>query len=142
MPIASLNPYLNLSGNAEKAIKLYETALGAKVEHLMRMGDVPSTDAVSSDDKNRVMHAALRIGPSVLMLSDGSPGDPRIEQSNVSVALHFTDADEATKTFDALAAGGKVTQPLIDTFWGAKFGMLTDAFGVHWMFNCESQKKG
>lgn len=140
MAVASLNPYINLNGNAEKAIKLYENALGAKVEHLMRMGDVPSNDACSSEDKNRVMHAALRIGPSVLMVSDGHPGGAAVTETKVSIALHFEDAAEATTTFDALAAGGKVTQPLVDTFWGAKFGMLTDAFGVHWMFNCE--KKG
>jgi PhnB protein len=39
--------------------------------------------------------------------------------------------------FDALAAGGKVSMPLQDTFWGARFGMLTDAFGIHWMFNAQ-----
>ena len=30
--------------------------------------------------------------------------------------------------------------PMQDTFWGAKFGMLTDAFGIHWMFNCQVKK--
>jgi len=42
--------------------------------------------------------------------------------------------------FDALSAGGKITMPLQDTFWGAKFGMLVDAYGVSWMFNCQTQK--
>jgi PhnB protein len=44
------------------------------------------------------------------------------------------------KSFDALANGGKVTMPLQDTFWGAKFGTLTDTFGINWMFNCEKKK--
>jgi PhnB protein len=44
------------------------------------------------------------------------------------------------KAFELLSAGGKVTLPIQDTFWGAKFGMLTDAFGVRWMFNCETKK--
>jgi PhnB protein len=42
--------------------------------------------------------------------------------------------------FDALASGGKVKMPLQDTFWGARFGMLTDAFNINWMFNCEKRK--
>jgi hypothetical protein len=43
--------------------------------------------------------------------------------------------------FEALAAGGgKISFPIHDTFWGSKFGMLTDAFGVSWMFNCEIKK--
>ena len=45
-----------------------------------------------------------------------------------------------TKKFDALAEGGKVQEPLQDTFWGAKFGILQDAYGIRWMFNCENKK--
>jgi len=41
------------------------------------------------------------------------------------------------RKFDALAEGGTVTQPLVDTFWGARFGMVTDPFGVNWMLNGE-----
>ena len=42
MAINDLNPYLNFDGNAAKAVKLYESALGAKVETLSRFGDVPT----------------------------------------------------------------------------------------------------
>ncbi len=56
------------------------------------------------------------------------------------VMLDFSDEAEATKAFDALGAGGNVTMPLQNTFWGAKFGMLRDAFGVSWMFNCDLKK--
>ena len=43
------------------------------------------------------------------------------------------------RAFDALSEGGSVTMPLQDTFWGARFGTLTDAFGIRWMFNCEKK---
>ena len=39
-----------------------------------------------------------------------------------------------------MGAGGTVTMPLQDMFWGARFGMLKDTFGVQWMFNCELKK--
>jgi PhnB protein len=55
---------------------------------------------------------------------------------NVHVSLDVTDVEEMTQKFTALGEGGSITVPLQDTFWGAKFGMLTDAFGVRWMFNC------
>jgi PhnB protein len=74
------------------------------------------------------------------MLSDTMPGMPFTPEGNAHVCLDFDDAADMAKRFDALAAGGKVTMPLQDTFWGAKFGMLTDAFGVRWMFNCEKHK--
>jgi PhnB protein len=40
-----------------------------------------------------------------------------------------------------LSAGGTVTQPLQETFWGARFGMVTDKFGIPWMLNCDLPKK-
>ena len=139
MAIKKLNPYLNFSGTAEKAIKLYESALGAKVENVMRFGDVPDPK-IKPEDKNRVMHAVLRIGEGVVMLSDTMPGMPTPAGNNVQVTLDFDDVQDMTRRFAALAEGGKVTMPLADTFWGAKFGMLTDAHGISWMFNCDIKK--
>lgn len=139
MPIRKLNPYLNFNGTAAKAIKLYETALGAKAENVMPWTDVPG-QAPNPETKDRLMHAVLRIGEGVVMLSDSRPDAPVTVGSNVHVTLDFDDAAEMARKFDALAVGGKVTMPLQDTFWGAKFGMLTDAYGVAWMFNCETRK--
>ena len=51
---------------------------------------------------------------------------------NMHVAMHYVEPDAMEKSFAALAAGGKVAVPLQDMFWGAKSGMLTDAFGVQW----------
>jgi PhnB protein len=139
MPVKSLNPYLNFGGNAGEAIKLYERALGAKVENLQHFGDVPGMD-IPPEAKQRVMHALLLIGGGTLMISDGPPGMSIPSESNAHVALHFDDPAEMDAKFDALAKGGKVTMPLQDTFWGARFGMLVDAYNIHWMFNAELKK--
>ena len=138
MAIKQLNPYLNFNGTAEKAIKLYESALGAKAETVSRFGDMPG-DNTKPEDKNRVMHAVLRIGDGIVMLSDSphvaiNPGDA------MHVCLDFDDASEMGRRFEALSAGGKVNMPLQDTFWGARFGMLTDAYGIRWMFNSNIKK--
>jgi len=139
MSIKKLNPYLNFNGTAAKAIELYERALGAKVENMMRFGDVPG-NAASPDTKDRVMHAVLKLGDQQIMLSDGRPDMKIPSESNQHLCLDFDDADDMARKFEALAAGGKVTMPLADTFWGAKFGMLTDAYHIQWMFNCETRK--
>lgn len=139
MAIKQVNPYLNFNGTAEKAMQLYERALGAKIENAQRFSEVQGMD-VPAEHKNRVMHAVLRIGSGVIMLSDTMPNQPAPTGGNVHITLDFDDAGEMTKKFDALAAGGKVTMPMADTFWGAKFGMLTDAYGVQWMFNCNLKK--
>lgn len=136
MAINQLNPYLNFDGTAERAIKLYERALGAKTEHIQRFSDIPGA---KPDPQNgqRVMHAMLKIGGGTIMISDTQPGMPLTAGNNVHVCLDFGDPAEMAGKFDALAAGGKVTMPLQDTFWGARFGMLTDAFGINWMFNAQ-----
>lgn len=140
MSIKSLNPYINLDGTAEKAIKHYERALGAKTETVMRFGDVPDMKT-SPEHKSRVMHGVLHVGGGVLMISDTMPNQPTVVGADVQVALHFDDPADMAMKFEALAAGGgKVSFPIHDTFWGSKFGMLTDAFGVSWMFNCEIKK--
>ncbi len=135
MPITSLSPYLMFNGNAEKAIRHYEKALGAKAEHLQRFGDMGA-----SKTPERIMHAVLRIGSGTVMISDGRPEDSIPAGGSVHVTLEFDDVAEEARCFDALAAGGKVTMPLQDTFWGAKFGTLTDAYGIQWMFNCMTKK--
>jgi PhnB protein len=75
MAIQQLNPYLNFDGTAEKAIALYERALGAKTEALQRFGDIPG-EAPPPGAAQRVMHALLRVGPGVIMISDTPPGMP------------------------------------------------------------------
>jgi PhnB protein len=136
MSIRQLNPYLNFNGNAADAMKLYETALGAKSDRVMRFGDAQGMD-VPADQKNRVMHATLHIGSGVVMVSDTMPGQSVPAGGNSHVCLDFDDPADLVKKFEALSAGGRVTMPVQDTFWGAKFGMLTDRFGINWMFNCE-----
>ncbi|KYF65792.1 VOC family protein [Sorangium cellulosum] len=139
MSIKSLNPYLLFDGTADKAIKFYESALGAKSDGPpMRFGDIPG-DNPAPEHKDRIMHATMRVGGGVIMISDTMPGMPTPAEGNTEVCLHFDDAADMARVFDALAEGGKVTMPLQDTFWGAKFGSLTDAFGTRWMFNCQKE---
>ncbi len=132
MSIKQLTPFLNFNGQAREAIKLYQTALGAKIE-----GE-PMT---FEKDPSRVMHAVLTIGPGTVMLSDTQPNAPAPSTSNTHVSLDYTDAAEMKRAFEQMSAGGKVTMPLQDTFWNATFGMLTDKFDINWMFNCNKPKK-
>jgi PhnB protein len=135
MSIKTLNPYLLFNGDAEKAIRLYERALGAKLEgNIMRYGEVPGGQP-DSPHKDLVMHAMLRLGGGVLMVSDAMPGTPVKFGESVHVCLDFDDPADMAQRFDALAAGGKVDMALQDTFWGAIYGQVIDAHGIHWMFN-------
>jgi PhnB protein len=139
MSLRRVNPYIILNGAAGKAIQLYESALDAKTEAIMRYGDIPGSQQ-PPEQKDKIMHAMLHVGEGVLMLSDAGPGQPTTHGDSVQIALDYTDKAEMAKAFAAMSAGGTVVLPLQDMFWGAHFGMLTDAYGIRWMFNCELKK--
>jgi PhnB protein len=138
MAISQLNPYLFFDGTAAQAIALYQKALGARAGDISRFGEAPGMED-KPEMKDLVMHAELRIGAGTVMVSDSMPGEPAATDSNTHVCLNFDEAGEMAAKFDALAEGGTVTMPLQDTFWGARFGTLTDKFGIRWMFNCPLQ---
>lgn len=139
MNIQQVNPYINLDGSAALALEFYAAALDGKAEGVMKFGDAPGMN-IPEEQKNRIMHSELRVSGGVIMISDSMPGQPPAPTGNLHIVLSFGDVADITKAFEALSAGGTVVQPLQDTFWGAKFGMLIDQFGVPWMMNCQLEK--
>ncbi len=130
-----IQPYLFFKGTCEEAIGLYRQALGAQVEMLMRYRDSPEAPppgTVPPGCEDKVMHASLRIGDSVLMASDDCSAQAQ-PPAGFSLSIAVADAAEAKRVFDALADGGTVVMPLGKTFWSPCFGMLTDRFGIGWM---------
>lgn len=130
-----IQPYLFFAGNCEEAIAFYGRALGARTEMLMRYHESPEPPPpgmVPPGFGNKVMHASVRIGDSVVMMADDCTGQSA-GFSGFSLALAPADAEAAAQVFAALADGGQVRMPLGPTFWSPAFGMLTDRFGVGWM---------
>jgi PhnB protein len=130
--------YLNFDGNAREAMTFYQKCLGGDL-HIMPFSDAPG--GMPESAKDRVMHARLVSGPATLMASDTMPDMPLHEGNNIWLNVNCESMEEIQKVFGALGEGGKVLMPLQDQFWGAHFGMLTDQFGIHWMFNYELPKK-
>jgi PhnB protein len=136
--MATLNPYLNFNGNTEDAFNFYRSVFGTEFAALQRFRDTPDPicSQVSPADADKIMHVALPIGKdNVLMGTDAleSMGQSVRTGDNFSLSISADSMEEATRLFNALAAGGKVTMPLDKAFWGAYFGLLTDPFGVQWM---------
>ena len=131
--------YLNFDGNCRQAMEFYAKCLGAELE-MMPFSVAPGDP--SPETKDRIMHARLSKGSlNLLMASDLQPGMPFQQGNNISVSVDCESVPEIEKLFAALSEKGKVGMPLQDTFWGARFGMLTDQFGIHWMFNFDHPKQ-
>jgi PhnB protein len=118
----SLTPYLVVN-DASRAIDFYKQAFGAK--ETVRM----------AGPGGKIGHAELKIGDSMLMLSDEMPGSGNrspqsLGGSPVSVFMYVENVDSV---FDqAVKAGAKADKPPEDMFWGDRFGHLTDPFGHLW----------
>ena len=131
-----LNTYLIFDGNCGQAMQFYAKCLGAELQ-MMKFGDMPQAcpEGVPEGAKDRIMHARLTRGKAVLMASDNMPGMPFTQGNNFSISIDCDSPQEADQFFAALGDKGKITMPLQETFWAARFGMLTDKFGINWMFN-------
>ena len=128
--------YLFFNGRCEEAIEFYKNTLGAKVEMLMRFKEAPGDHKCSPGTEEKVMHSCLRIGETAVMASDGmAQGKP--EFKGFSLTINAKDKAEADRLFGALSDGGQVHQPLIETFFSPRFGMVADKFGVGWMVMVE-----
>ena len=145
--MARVSTYLNYMGTTEQAFAFYKEVFGTEYNGpIHRMRDAPPAPGMPKlpeADLDLVMHIELPIlGGHVLMGTDALASmGPLTMGNNFSINLEPDTRLEAERLFAALSAGGKVTMPLADMFWGAYFGSLIDKFGVQWMINCSETGK-
>jgi len=131
-----IQPYLVFNGACSDAIAYYRDVLGAEEQFRMRFSEAPpdpQRPPIPPEFADKVMHASLRIGQSVLMMSDGGCMTQERTFTGFSLSLTAEDAPTADRYFNALAKDGSVKMPFQKTFWSPGFGVVTDRFGVSWM---------
>lgn len=118
----TITPHL-IVRDAARAIEFYKQAFGAKDRGVMKGPD------------GKVMHAELQIGDSIFMLADempefGSRSPQAIGGSSTGLHIYSENVDAA---FDrAVKAGAQVEMPVMEQFWGDRYGKLKDPFGHSW----------
>jgi PhnB protein len=135
--MGQLHIYLNFPGNCREAMTFYQQCLGGELNLITHEGS-PMADQLPEAARKSILHANLVNGPLTLLASDGM-GEVT-NGNSVNLSLDCVSEAEIDELFPKLAAGGQVTMPLGDQFWGAKFGMLTDKFGIHWLLNYDRPK--
>lgn len=125
----TLTPHIVCEG-ASDAIAFYKKAFNA--QEITRL----------PGPNGKIMHAAIRIGDSVLMLMDdfpewGSLGAKALKGTPVTLHLYMDDVDAAMQ--QAVAAGAQVTMPAADMFWGDRYGQVVDPFGHRWSLATHKQ---
>jgi PhnB protein len=115
----TITPHLTVR-DANRAIEFYKKAFGAEVVHNM-----PAPGG-------KVMHAALKIGDSIVMLADEFPehGGATSGSSGDALHIYLENVDAAFER--AVSAGATVKMPVMDMFWGDRYGQVLDPFGHRW----------
>lgn len=115
-----------------KAIEFYKKAFDAKALHVF-----PSLDGKG------IMHARLQIGNSIIMMGDEMEGDnctksaETLGKSPIGFYIYVADVDSIFQ--QAVTAGGQITMPVSDMFWGDRAGHIKDPFGYSWMIAAHTQ---
>jgi PhnB protein len=133
----NLNPYINWRGQAREAMEFYRSVLGGELS-VMTFADMGGTAmGVAEDEVDWVMHAALSVSDSVLLMGADHPSHVPGEPQKQQVSISGPAEDEATLRawWDALSEGATIHQPLEKAPWGDSFGMLDDKYGVSWLVN-------
>jgi PhnB protein len=118
-------PYLGLNGRAGEAAEFYARAFGAR-----DLGRFPD-----AQNPGRFLHVQIEINGGALMMTDHSGCDGAPVPTPQGFHLQLVVADGDLWWSRAVAAGCMVEMPFERQFWGDRWGMLRDPFGLHWAIN-------
>ncbi len=140
--------YLNFPGNTEEAFLFYKSVFRTEFNGgLQRFGDIPpdaNHPPVAEPVKKMILHVELPITGNHILMGTDAPKEMGFTVeigNNMHLSVEPESKAEAKRIFDALSAGGKITMPLQDMFWGAYYGSLQDKYGINWMVNFNTQNE-
>ncbi|ANU23072.1 VOC family protein [Planococcus donghaensis] len=128
-----ITPYLIFNGNAKEALEFYKKTFDGEISDVQTYGeaDFPTP----SEAENKIMHARFKKGELFFMVSDAFPNQDVESGSNIALVLEFEEQEEIDTIYSRLAENGTVAMELQDTFWGARYAKVKDAFGITWDLN-------
>jgi len=128
-PDMRLDIYVNYRGSCEEAFRFYEQHLGGKLTGLVRHAERPNP-ATPADWSEKVLHARVEIGETVLMGADVAHAEP---MRSAYLSLSLDREEDAERIYALLAEGGEIFMKMEKTPFANRFAMLRDRFGTSWM---------
>ena len=144
--MALINPHINFNGNAEEAFTFYKSVFGGEFAKVVRFKDLASPEfPVAEKDENKIMHIALPIGKSNVLMANDVPeflGQVNEKENRSKISISAESKEEADKLFNGLSAGGEIEMSITDSPWGSYFGMFRDKYGIEWMVDFDPKYNG
>lgn len=124
-----LDIYVNYRGRCEEAFRFYEQHLGGRITGIVRHAEQPNP-AVPADWNDKILHARMEIGSTVLMGADIPGAEP---MRSAYLTLSMDGEADAERVYAVLADGGEIFMKMEKTPFANRFAMLRDRFGTSWM---------
>ena len=144
MPL--INPHINFNGNAEEAFTFYKSVFGGEFAKIIRFKDLASPEfLVAEKEENKIMHIALPIGRSNMLMANDVPeimGKTNENENRSKIVISAESKEEADKLFDGLSVGGEIEGPIGDSPWDTYFGCFRDKYGIEWIVEFDPKYKG
>jgi PhnB protein len=137
--MTQINAYLTFNGNCREAMNFYKECLGGELT-LQTVEGTPMEAKCPTGMKQNILHSMLKKEGLVLMATDMIGPSGFIKGNAIALALNCSTAEEIKTFFSFLSKDGKIIEPLMEQFWGATFGCLTDKYGVTWLFNFDKNQ--
>ena len=122
-----LDIYVNYRGTCEQAFRFYEQHLGGRISEMVRHGANPG---MPPDWKEKVLHARIEIGSTVVMGADIPKAEP---MRSAYLTISHDSEEDAERVYALLMDGGEVFMKMAKTPFANRFAMLRDKFGASWM---------
>jgi PhnB protein len=144
--MALINPHINFNGNAEEAFTFYKSVFGGEFEKVIRFKELAGSGfPVAEKEENKIMHIALPIGKTSMLMGNDVPefmGKTNENENRSKIVISAESKEEADKLFNGLSAGGQIEGPVGDSPWGTYFGMFRDKYGIEWMVEFDPKYNG
>lgn len=139
--------YLNFDGKTEEAFLFYKKVFKTEFigKGIQRFGDIPASaehPPVAESIKKMILHVELPITGNHILMGTDAPkemGFTLTRGNNMHICIEPETRAEADRLFNELSAGGTVTMPMADMFFGAYFGEFSDKYGINWMINFQNK---
>ena len=139
--MAQINAYINFEGNCREVMTFYKECFGGELNMQTIEGSPIETECPTAI-KHQILHASLSKDELLLMGSDmQEPGGNFTKGNNIALSLNCSSDEEIKTFFSKLSEGGRISHNLMQSFWGATFGVLTDKYGIRWILNYDKSQK-
>ena len=144
--MALINPHINFNGNAEEAFTFYKSVFVWEFAKVIRFKDIASPEfPVAEKEENKIMHIALPIGKSNMLMANDVPesmGRTNENENRSKISISAESKEEAVRLFNGLSVGGQVEVPIEESPLGSYFGMFRDKYGIEWIVTFDPKDIG